>query len=286
MIVTKQDIVKDFANLGIRPTDAIMVHSSMKSFGYVDGGPQTIIEGLKEVVKDGTLCFPALRMHEVYNAYADWDIEKTPTGVGRIAETFRTSKGVLRSDQETHSVTAIGKLAKYITEGHRTGKERVCIYGNLAFGYNSPWQRLYDLNAKVVLIGVSMVYNTFKHFVETCLADDILSKLSQEDRVKAESELSNFSSLTPLKYGESLSVNWKPKGVWFWHDGQKAQDKMQELGLLTFGKCGNANLICFSVRQYFEFMYRELRFNSKEWLDETAVEWIKKYDSEEKCYDY
>ena len=278
MIVTKQNVVEDFSSLGIKSTDTILVHSSMKSFGYVEGGVSSVLEGLKEVVKDGTLCFPALRTEKVYNAYVDWDIEKTPTGVGLIAETFRTSKGVLRSDQETHSVCAIGKNAKFITEGHRTGRERVCFYGNLAFGYNSPWQRIYNLDGKVVMIGVPMVYNTFKHFVETCMVDDILSSLSKEEREKAESELSHFDCVTPLKPGETRPADWKPTGVWFWHDGQKAQDEMEKLGLLRIGKCGNAKLICFNVKDFFNYMYGELRYKPEKWLEEKSAKWIKKYD--------
>ena len=46
-MVLKQDIVTSFKNLGVEPTDILLVHSSLKSFGYVDGGAETVIEGLK-----------------------------------------------------------------------------------------------------------------------------------------------------------------------------------------------------------------------------------------------
>lgn len=276
-MVTEKDITKAFCDLGIGPEDVLLVHSSMKSFGYVDGGPETVISALKKVVTNGTLVFPTLRSRQFYNAYRDWDIENTPSDVGLLSETFRKSPGVLRSDQETHSVAAFGKQAKYITEGHRTGRPRVGIFGDFAFGYNSPWQRMYDQNAFVVMIGVSMVYNTFKHFVEYCLVDDILSTLSDEEKVLAQSELSKFNP-NPPDPNAKPTPNRKPAGVWFWHDGQKAQDILASQGKVIFGKCGDATLTCFRIRDFFTFMYHELRFNPRQWLEEPYYMWIEKYD--------
>ena len=35
---TKEDLKKCMADMGLKPTDALMVHSSMKAVGEVDGG--------------------------------------------------------------------------------------------------------------------------------------------------------------------------------------------------------------------------------------------------------
>ena len=278
-MVTKQDVVHSFKALGIREDDVLLIHSSMKSFGYVEGGPEAVIEGLKEVVKEGTLAFPTLRSRAFYNAYRDWDIQNTPSDVGLLSETFRTSQGVLRSDQETHSVAAFGKNAKYITEGHRTGRERVGIFGDLAFGCNSPWQRMFDANAVVVMIGVTMRFNTFKHFVEYCMVDDILSALPEEQTEQAKSELAKFNP-DPPGVPRKSNPDGKPYGVWFWHDGEKAQEMLAAQGKVTYGKCGDATLTCFRVRDFFEFMYRELRYNSRQWLEPLYYQWIERYDKE------
>lgn len=272
MMVTKEMVTKAFQCLGIRKNDILLVHSSMKSMGYVVGGPEAVIAGLQEAVKEGTLVFPTLRSREFHNAYRDWDIEKTPSDVGLLSETFRKSVGVLRSDQETHSVAARGKDAVFLTEGHRTGKERIGIFGNLAFGHTSPWQRMYDKDAVVVMLGVTMVYNTFKHFVEYCLVEDVLENLSQEERVRAEGELSRFNP-NPAEDPDA-----KPDGVWFWHDGLKTQEEMTKLGLVRYGKCGEAELVCFRIRDLFSFLYPQLRHNSQNWLAEDACRWLAAYD--------
>jgi aminoglycoside N3'-acetyltransferase len=172
--VTKSDILKACEELGLKKTDTIIIHSSMKSFGYVEGGTTTVIEGFREYLSEGTLCFPALRQKDFGKAYKDWDINNTPSDVGFLSESFRKYPGVLRSDQETHSVTAIGKDAEFITSGHRGGKPRICLYGDYAFSYTSPWQRICDLGGKVLFIGVQMKYNTMKHLVESTVVTDII----------------------------------------------------------------------------------------------------------------
>ena len=53
-------LCKDFVSIGIKKGDTVMVHSSLSSMGNVEGGAQTVIEALKEVVGvEGTLLFPA-----------------------------------------------------------------------------------------------------------------------------------------------------------------------------------------------------------------------------------
>lgn len=274
-MVTKQDIIAAFKGLGIEERDVLLVHSSMKSMGYVEGGPEAVLAGLQEVVKEGTLVFPTLRSREFHNAYRDWDIQNTPSDVGLLSETFRKSAGVLRSDQETHSVAARGKDAVFLTGGHRTGRERVGIFGNMAFGHNSPWQRMYDRDAVVVMLGVTMVYNTFKHFVEYCLVEDVLENLSPTEREQAENALSKFNP-EPVEDPDE-----KPAGVWFWHDGLKTQKEMTRLGFVRYGKCGNAELVCFRVRDFYAYLYPQLRYNAKNWMAEDACRWLAIYDKKE-----
>ena len=227
-MVTKQDIIKSFKELGVLETDVLLVHSSLKSLGFVDGGAETVIEALKEVVCDGTLVMPALRQKNFENAYIDWNVNTTPSDVGLITETFRKSQGVLRSNQETHSVCAFGKDAKYITEAHSTGKTRHCVFGKYAFGYNSPWERMIELGAKVAFIGVDMTYNTFKHYCEYKNANDIIDRLPDDIKQQAIDEL-------------CVLHDKNCKGtVYFGHEGAEVQKHLESLGKINHSKCGNA----------------------------------------------
>jgi aminoglycoside 3-N-acetyltransferase len=40
------DLLNTFESIGIRKGDTLLVHSSLSSFGYVEGGTQTVIEAL------------------------------------------------------------------------------------------------------------------------------------------------------------------------------------------------------------------------------------------------
>lgn len=170
----------------------------------------------------------------------------------------------MRSDQETHSVCACGVNAKFITEGHKTGRKRIGPFGDYAFGYNSPWQKMYDLGGKIVMLGVTLVYNTFKHFAEYKLVDDILSAIKDDViRQTAAEKLITFN-------------NCQGK-VWLYHDGLKAQKILTEKGMCRSAVCGKSTFVTVNVREFVDFMYGELLNNPDEWVSEECAAWIKKY---------
>jgi len=114
--VTKTDIVDALRRLGIAAGDVVMVHSSMKSFGRVEGGAQTIIDAFEEVLtREGTLAMPTLCQGSVVRAYENWYMDK-PSDVGYLTEYFRKQMYVYRSDHPTHSAAARGKRAYELTE--------------------------------------------------------------------------------------------------------------------------------------------------------------------------
>ena len=72
-VVTKEDIKRSLRRLGLQEGDLCIVHSSLKSFGYVDGGAQTVIDAFEEVLgKEGTLAMPTLCQEDFLNSYKTW----------------------------------------------------------------------------------------------------------------------------------------------------------------------------------------------------------------------
>ena len=58
-VVIREDIVNELKRMGLEKNDVVMVHTSLKSMGYVCGGAQTVIEALIEVVgEEGTIMMP------------------------------------------------------------------------------------------------------------------------------------------------------------------------------------------------------------------------------------
>ncbi len=274
-MVTGNDIKAALKEIGIKSDDTVIFHTSLKSFGVVDGGAETVIAAIKEYLKDGTVVFPALRLNNFKDAFKDWDIKNTPSDVGLISETFRKQQGVLRSDQETHSVCAFGVNAEYITEGHKTGRKRIGMLSDYAFGHNSPWQKMYDLDGKVVMVGVTLAYNTFKHFAEYKFVDDVLQSIGDEAvRREAEDKIARFDDHNYyVEFGD-----WRGK-VWPFHDGVQAQKMLAEKGLLNSALCGQSTFITVKIREFVDFMWNEFAFNPDKWVSEECAAWIKKYRS-------
>ena len=151
-------LVSDFKSLGIREGDVLLVHSSLSSMGNVEGGADTVIDALLEVLgKEGTLLFPAFSFSPCYKT-SYFSYKDTPSCVGKISETFRRRDGVKRSFHPTHSVTAMGKYAEELIKDHEKDDTPV--------GVNSPLRKLPRYNGKILMLGCSLHSNSFMHGME------------------------------------------------------------------------------------------------------------------------
>ena len=55
---TKEDLKSCLQRLGLTGNEAIMVHSSMKAIGEVEGGADTVVDALMEYFAEGLLMTP------------------------------------------------------------------------------------------------------------------------------------------------------------------------------------------------------------------------------------
>ncbi len=158
----KQDyqiLREDFAALGLRPGDSVLIHSSYKSMGAVEGGIETVVSALRSVIGDaGTLIAPTLTFSYVTAENPVFDYVNTPSCVGAISEFVRHMPGSIRSVHPTHSCAAIGAKAEYYTGSH--GLDRTPV------GENSPFFKLMEDGGKILMLGCRVGANTSMHGVE------------------------------------------------------------------------------------------------------------------------
>jgi aminoglycoside 3-N-acetyltransferase len=227
--MTKDELRRDLSALGLSAGDVVFFHSSLKSIGYVEGGADAVIDAFLEMLgPSGTLALPALCKYDWDRLGRDgaeraWDIHATPTFTGIIPETFRRRPGVLRSDNPTHSVTAFGAHALEITKDHRkahggeTAVDRPIWASRGAFGEGSPWDKLYRLDAKCLLIGVDFSVCTLLHHVQVLLLEH---------------------------HARAIGGNT----AWPDLDFNRMGAKLEALGLVRIGRIGQAPCRCIGCR--------------------------------------
>ena len=101
--ITKEELKTALQKLGIEKGMTLEVHSSLSSFGELEGGAETVIDTLKELVtEEGSIFMPALRLSKeldlseedkklgitVKIKILEADAEKTAMGI--LADTFRS----------------------------------------------------------------------------------------------------------------------------------------------------------------------------------------------------
>lgn len=161
MTFGESELLAGLRGLGLEAGDAVLVHSSLSSLGWVSGGAPTLIGALLAAVgPGGTVLFPALTGSETDSPDAPpfCDVRRTPTWVGRVPETALAHPEAVRSCHPTHSVCAIGARAEELTAAHE--------HALTPCGVGSPYVRLAAAGGKILLLGVNHTRNTTFHTAE------------------------------------------------------------------------------------------------------------------------
>lgn len=260
-ILTEKNIAQAFSELGIQKGDTVLVHSSLKSLGTLENGPETVIRGIESLIGDeGTLVMPTLISVDFQNAYKTWYMDK-PSDVGYLTEYFRKLPYVYRSNQATHSVAARGKKAYELTCEHTAYGPHICPFGDYAMADSSPWMKMYEKNVHIVFIGVSTKYNTMKHVVEIKFAEELLSKV--KDANKREHLISQLRTFDKL-----------PDGIWPYYKASLMEEEMERVGLVTHTQCGPSHLRRIRAKESSDFALTQLINEPSKWYKNEVLEWI------------
>ena len=157
--VTKNEIVAGLKRAGVMQGQVILVHSAMRTFGCVKDGAETVVDALLEGVgKDGTLVVPTFTFyHEIENDPLI-DPVNDRSDVGAVSESARKRPDSRRSIAFRHSVAAIGRWAKEITDVNPALSP---------FDIRSSFGAMLALDTQVLLIGMAYsTSSTTHHFAE------------------------------------------------------------------------------------------------------------------------
>lgn len=233
-MLTRKMIFDTLKELGLKNTDNIMIHSSLKSIGEIEGNGLGLIECLKEYFNEGLVMLPMHTWSFMNNDLDILDLSKENSCVG-ILPNLALRSGFIRSFHPTHSIVAYGKNASSYIKYDDNAKTPV--------PYDGCFGMLHTIDAKILFLGASLIKNTFIHSIEekynvpnrfTNHTYKFYSK--KGDIIKEYNVKKHYSTLNP-----HLSEHYI-----------KLEKPMIDLGIAKFFKFGNANSIIIDSKKCYE----------------------------------
>jgi len=121
-MLSKADLVRDIAALGVQRGDLLNIKASMRSIGNIDGGAVTLINALLEVVgQNGTIVTDSFITSYRPFGYKFWETivdQKTPSYAGALANAMLQHPAVHRSYHPIQKFALIGSLAENLSAAH------------------------------------------------------------------------------------------------------------------------------------------------------------------------
>ena len=168
--VTKEDIKIGLGKLGLKRGDNVGVHSSLSSFGYIEGDADAVIDAILETVgEEGTVVVPTYsnnienleKTQEEIDMGITWkyrvlpyDPKRDGCWTGKIPDTFWRRDGAVRNSHPTHSLTVIGPMAEEFS--HKYGSEYA----------DNEWYKLMMMDGYILLLGVTLACCSSMHLAE------------------------------------------------------------------------------------------------------------------------
>ncbi len=155
-MLTKKDLLNQFGKIKIE-SETIVVHTSYKSLGGVEGGADTVIDVMRELVgPGGTVMFPAFNFQSWTETHY-FDVIETPSKMGMITEMARLRPDAKRTPHPIYSFSVLGARADEFSKADDVE----------AYGSNSAFALFHKLNATIISIGLDF-NNSFSmhHYIE------------------------------------------------------------------------------------------------------------------------
>jgi aminoglycoside 3-N-acetyltransferase len=239
-MLTFEQLLEGFRDLGVQEGDTLLVHSSYKSFGEVDGGPQTVIRALEAALgPEGTLIMPTFNFD--FNKGVPWDVSTTPSKMGVLTEVVRKDPRAKRVFHPFYSFAILGKHAEMLGSlRYKSSYERNSIFGKLR-----------DLDGKIMVIGLS--YNnsmTFFHHIEQMEGVDyrFLKQFTGEVTDENGNTYTDTFEMLVRDIDRGVMTMVDPMGR-----------LMEEAGVIQSAKIGEADVKLMKANEVYEFTAREMK---------------------------
>lgn len=228
---TKESLKRDLETMGLRPTQTVLVHSSMKAIGAVEGRADGVLDALSDYFAPGLLTLPTLSWTIIEDDPRVFDVRNTKSVVGILPELFRTRPGVVRSLHPTHSVAARGRDAQWLTATDHLNHSPC--------GETSSWHKLLERDAQILMVGCDLTRCTFLHGVEEWC--EVPGRLESPVRF-------TVIDAAGARHTVDSSPHHGMPSEQFW----KAEKALRAAGALKDGRLGDAKVMIVSAKGAYE----------------------------------
>jgi aminoglycoside N3'-acetyltransferase len=219
------EIEEGLLSLGLARGDTVEVHSSLRSFGWVEGGAAAVVDALMRIVgAEGAIIMSAYpvslplplsqkeRARGILAKVKFYDeTYDGPSGMGKIADEFRHRDGVLLGE----------------------GIYRVCAWGRDAELHSKGYGHLLETDGYVLLLGVGIDRCSSMHLAEKeGLPREITNYLRAPAAIRRD-----YPEDIHITYGRTPENGWA-----------KVQAVAERQGLVTYGRIGNAECLFFRAK--------------------------------------
>lgn len=222
--LTREYLVSELRRIGVEKGMTLEVHSSLSSFGYVEGGAQTVIAALKEAVgEDGSIFMPSLRLSGdlplsdedkrmgILRKIRILPENRTKTAMGAVADEFRMLPDTLTGG----GVMQISGWGKHAREA---------VSGGLDFALHN--------GGKGLLLGVDIYKLTAMHYVEMYLPEEIRAIFAPSEEVN--------EKYPPEEW--FIETGCPPVAAWY-----TIQNMALEKGVIKTDKIGGCGVMFFDL---------------------------------------
>jgi len=235
--ITKSQIAAGLKDLGVKEDMAIEVHSSLSSFGYVNGGAVTVIDALKEATgPNGSIFMPALRLSP-----------NLPLSEKDIQLGITCKIKILPPDNVRSAMGIISDTFRQLPEVYTgEGVFRISAWGKHAKEAKNGLKYLITNGGKALLLGVDIYKLTAMHYVEDLLPDRIRNIFKPSEQVN--------EIYPPEEW--FIETGEPPIKPWY-----TIQEMAYKKGLIQSGLIGNCHCMFFDIWEVVSLYEKELREN-------------------------
>ena len=226
-IYTKSELLAQLKALQIPRDKVVLMHSSLRLIGKIEGGAETLLDALIEHFTEtgGLFCVPTHTWGNL-DKEITLDMNDPKTCLGAFSDFAAADPRGIRSENPTHSMIVFGdrKKAENFVKGEinvPSGTAPQSCYG-----------KIYEMGGYILLAGVAHNRNTYLHAVDEILntPNRVNSKLTDVKVKRSNGEI--VSSKLALPYTDYTGdISWR---------FVKYETAFRYRGAVTDGKLGNA----------------------------------------------